>query len=121
MEPVGAEHIFRRSAELHNLWYTEFYGDGGQQDFSRVKSVYEDSGIEVGKKECIGHGEIICKQNFLIANELWPLYALYFFCSFTYVVSIVWTTEGNWIFVHKNEAFFPLLVVFLKPPLKKGN
>lgn len=70
MEPVGAEHIFRRSAELHNLWYTEFYGDGGQQDFSRVKSVYEDSGIEVGKKECIGHGEIICKQNFLIANEL---------------------------------------------------
>ncbi|CAH3046832.1 unnamed protein product, partial [Porites lobata] len=55
MEPEGAERIFQRSLELHNLRYTEFYGDGDSKSFSRVKGVYEDAGIEMGKKECIGH------------------------------------------------------------------
>ena len=55
MEPEGAERIFQRSVELHNLRYTEFYGDGDSKSFSRVKGVYEDAGIEMEKKECIGH------------------------------------------------------------------
>ena len=55
MEPEGAERIFQRSVELHNLRYTEFNGDGHSKSFSRVKGVYEDAGIEMEKKECIGH------------------------------------------------------------------
>ena len=55
MEPKGADRIFRRSVEKHNLRYTEFYGDGDSKSFTRVKGVYEDDGIEMEKKECIGH------------------------------------------------------------------
>ena len=54
MEPEGAERIFQRSVELHNLRYTEFYGDGDSKSYNRVKGVYGDDGIEVEKKECIG-------------------------------------------------------------------
>jgi len=43
MEPEGADRIFRRSVALQNLTY------------SRVKDVYLDAGMEVGKKECINH------------------------------------------------------------------
>ena len=42
MEPEGADRIFRRSVEKHNLRYTEFYGDGYSKSFTRVKGVYED-------------------------------------------------------------------------------
>ena len=55
MEPEGADHMFRRSVQLHNLRYTEFYGDGDSKSFNRVKEVYHDDGIVVEKKECIGH------------------------------------------------------------------
>lgn len=55
MEPEGAERIFQRSVELHNLRYTEFYGDGDSKSFSRIKNIYQDAGILVEKKECIGH------------------------------------------------------------------
>ena len=55
MEPEGADRIFRRSVELHNLRYNEFYGDGDSKSYSRVKDVYQDAGIEIEKKECIGH------------------------------------------------------------------
>ena len=55
MEPEGADRIFQRSVEKHNLRYTEFYGDGDSKSFTRVKGVYEDDGIEMEKKECIGH------------------------------------------------------------------
>ena len=55
MEPEGADRIFRSSVEKHNLRYTEFYGDGDSKSFTRVKGVYEDDGIEMEKKECIGH------------------------------------------------------------------
>ena len=54
-EPEGAERIFQRSVELHNLRYTEFYGDGDSKSFSRIKNIYQDAGILVEKKECIGH------------------------------------------------------------------
>ena len=55
VEPEGAEHKFQRSAELHNLKYTEFYGDGDSKSFSMVKKVYQDAGILEEKKECISH------------------------------------------------------------------
>lgn len=55
MEPEGADRIFRSSVEQHNLRYTEFYGDGDSKSYNRVKGVYQDAGIEVEKKECIGH------------------------------------------------------------------
>lgn len=55
MEPEGVDRIFRRSVELHNLRYTEYYGDGDRKSFSKVKDVYQASGITVEKKECIGH------------------------------------------------------------------
>ena len=55
MEPEGTDRIFRRSVELHNLRYNEFYGDGDSKSYSRVKDVYQDAGIEIEKKECIGH------------------------------------------------------------------
>ena len=55
MEPEGTERIFQRSVELHNLRYTEFYGDGDSKSYNRVKGVYGDDGIEVEKKEYIGH------------------------------------------------------------------
>ena len=55
MEPKGADRIFRRSVEKHNLRYTEFYGDGDSKSFTRAKGVYEDDGIEMENKECIGH------------------------------------------------------------------
>ena len=55
MEPEGADRIFRRSVEKHNLRYAEFYGDGDSKSFTRVKGVYEDVRIEMEKKECIGH------------------------------------------------------------------
>ena len=40
---------------FHNLRYTEFYGDRDSKSYSRVKGVYQNAGIEVEKKECIGH------------------------------------------------------------------
>ena len=51
MGPEGADRIFQRSVEKHNLRYTEFYGDGDSKSFTRVKGVYEDDGIEMEKKE----------------------------------------------------------------------
>ena len=47
--------LYQRSVELHNLRYTEFYGDGDSKSFSRIKNIYQDAGILVEKKECIGH------------------------------------------------------------------
>ena len=55
VEPGGAKHKFQRSVELHNLKYTEFYGDGDSKSFSMIKKVYQDAGISVEKKECISH------------------------------------------------------------------
>ena len=55
VEPGGAKHKFQRSVELHNLKYTEFYGDGDSKSFSMIKKVYQDAGISEEKKECISH------------------------------------------------------------------
>ena len=51
MEPEGALRMFERSVEENNLRYTDFYGDS--KSFSEVKNTY--TGIEVQKRECIGH------------------------------------------------------------------
>ena len=53
MEPEGASRMFKRSVEENNLQYTDFYGDGDSKSFSEVKNIYP--GIEVQKRECIGH------------------------------------------------------------------
>jgi hypothetical protein len=53
MEPEGALRMFERSVEENNLRYTDFYGDGDSKSFSEVKNTYP--GIEVQKRECIGH------------------------------------------------------------------
>lgn len=55
MEPEGTERIFRRSVATHKLRYTELYGDGDSKSHKQVKNVYSEDGIEVTKKECIGH------------------------------------------------------------------
>lgn len=55
MKPEGAHRVFQGSVELHNLWYSEFYGDGNNKSNNRVKVVYEDAEFEVEKKECTGH------------------------------------------------------------------
>ena len=51
MEPEGVDRIFKRSVELHNLRYTEYYGDGDSKSFSKVKDVYQASGFIVKKKK----------------------------------------------------------------------
>ena len=45
--------MFKRSVEENNLQYTGFYGDGDSKSLSEVKNIYP--GIEVQKRECIGH------------------------------------------------------------------
>jgi len=55
MEPEGTHRIFQRSVETHKLRYPEFYGDGDSKSFNRVKDVYQTAGIEMRKRECIGH------------------------------------------------------------------
>lgn len=39
MEPEGVHQRFKRSVELHNLWYTKYYGDGDSKSFSKVNDV----------------------------------------------------------------------------------
>ena len=55
MEPEGAECIFRRSVATHKLRYTKLYGDGNSKSQKQVKNLYSEHGIEVTKKESIGH------------------------------------------------------------------
>jgi len=55
MEPEGVDRMFKRSVEVNNLRYTEFFGDGDSKSFNRVKEVYQADGIIVEKRECIGH------------------------------------------------------------------
>ena len=40
---------------LYNLRYTECYEDGDSKSFSKVKDVYQASGITIDKKEFICH------------------------------------------------------------------
>ena len=55
MEPEGAIRIFKRSFEMHGLYYTKFFGDGDSKSYSSVKDIYSDVGIDIAKYECIGH------------------------------------------------------------------
>ena len=53
MEVEGANRIFSRSIETHNVQYTGFYGDGDSKAYADVKDISgKDS---VTKFECIGH------------------------------------------------------------------
>ena len=54
MEKLGAQKIFQRSVQKHNLYYTSFYGDGDSKAFSAIKDVYGPS-KPAKKFECVGH------------------------------------------------------------------
>lgn len=41
METAGAEKIFNRSLEKHNLYYASFYGDGDSIAFPAVENGYD--------------------------------------------------------------------------------
>lgn len=41
MEPEGADRIFRRSVERHNLRYTEFYGDGDSKSYKELLHTHQ--------------------------------------------------------------------------------
>lgn len=53
MESEGVKRIFERSIAERNVRYLEYYGDGDSKGFATVKDTY--TGVEVVKKECIGH------------------------------------------------------------------
>ena len=55
MESEGTDRTFKRSMETHKLRYSELYGDGDSKSHKQVKNVYSEGGIQVVKKECIGH------------------------------------------------------------------
>jgi len=55
METVGVTRIFKRSEEKHKIRYTEYFGDGDSKGYAEVKNTYKDKGVDVVKKECIGH------------------------------------------------------------------
>ena len=50
MEPEGVDRIFKRSVELHSLWYTEYFGSGDSKSFTKVKNAYQAFGITVQKR-----------------------------------------------------------------------
>jgi len=53
MESVGADCLFGRSIDKHNLRYTELFADGDSKRHAEVENTSED--IVVEKKKCICH------------------------------------------------------------------
>ena len=53
MEVAGAQAIFSRSIEKHQLRYVKYLGDGDSKSFSNIEKVYDN--IDVEKLECVGH------------------------------------------------------------------
>ena len=50
METGGVKQIYERSEESE-----KYFGDGDSKEFMRVENPYKDKGLEVVKKECVGH------------------------------------------------------------------
>ena len=44
-----------RSVSAPNLRYTDLSSDGDSKSYNQVKDVYSADGIQVVKKECVGH------------------------------------------------------------------
>ena len=55
METEGIKKIFSRSEQKYSLQYTEYYGDGDSKGYNVVRNTYSEKGVEVVKKECVGH------------------------------------------------------------------
>lgn len=55
METEGVKRIFERSKEKNKLRYTEYYGDSDSNGFTQVDKTYKDKGVNIVRKECIGH------------------------------------------------------------------
>ena len=53
METEGAERLFERSVEKHNLRHVKFLGDGGSASYQTVKNTYPS--IELDTLDCVGH------------------------------------------------------------------
>lgn len=54
LESEGADHIFRQSVVTRKLQYTDLYS-GDSKSYNQVNNVYSADGIQVVKKECVGH------------------------------------------------------------------
>ena len=55
METEGVKRIFERSKEKNILRYTKYFGDGDSKGFNKVENTYKDKGVNIVKKECVGH------------------------------------------------------------------
>jgi len=53
MEVTGVKKMFNRSIHNYATRYTEYIGDGDSKSFASIQNTYE--GIQVVKKECVGH------------------------------------------------------------------
>ena len=58
--------------------------NGDSKSYNRVKGVYEDAGIEVEKKECIGHVQkrVMCKDNFSGLYSIPSIFEVRYLCMF---------------------------------------
>ena len=52
---MSSKKLFRRSVATHKIRYTDLYSDGDSKSYNQVKDIYAADGIQVVKKECIGH------------------------------------------------------------------
>ena len=55
METEEVKRIFECSEEKNKLHYTEYYGDSDSKGFIQVENSYKDKGVNIVKKECVGH------------------------------------------------------------------
>ena len=39
----------------NKLCHTQFFGDGDSNGFNTVENTYKDKGVNIVKKECVGH------------------------------------------------------------------
>ena len=53
MEVTGVKQMFERSISNYATRYTEYIGDGDSKSFTSIQNTYD--GIQVVKKECVGH------------------------------------------------------------------
>ena len=53
MEVTGVKKMFNRSIQNYATRYTEYIGDGDSKSFVSIQNAYE--GVQVVKKECVGH------------------------------------------------------------------
>ena len=53
MEAEGAQVLWKRSIEPHNIWYKSMASDGDSKAFKTIENIYSD--CKVVKLDCVGH------------------------------------------------------------------